>query len=125
MKVVRQFVLMLAVLLPLLAPVMACALPNADMSPAENACCQQMQGQCGNMDMPVSHNCCHKEVPAVAHWNAAIPLKPANIQTDSTMTAGLTRAAFVPPSVVALDRAQWPGSTQPQSPPSAISILRI
>jgi len=125
MKVVRQFVLMLAVLVPLLAPVMACALPNANVSPAENTCCQQMQGQCGNMDMPTSHNCCHKEVPAVAHWNAAIPLKPANIQIDLTITAGLTRAILVPLPAVSSDRVQWIGSTLPQSPPSAISILRI
>ncbi len=44
MRMVRQFALMPAVLLPLLAPTMVCALPSAHLSSAERACCQQMKG---------------------------------------------------------------------------------
>jgi hypothetical protein len=39
-------------------PVMACAVPNAAMTPAERSCCKKMAGQCGNMGMAKSHSCC-------------------------------------------------------------------
>lgn len=39
-------------------PVMACAVPNAEMTPAERACCKKMAGQCGDMGMAKSHPCC-------------------------------------------------------------------
>jgi hypothetical protein len=37
---------------------MACALPNAAMTPAERDCCKKMAGQCGDMGMAKSHPCC-------------------------------------------------------------------
>ena len=125
MKAVRQFALMLAILLPLVAPAMACALPNSDLTPIERACCKQMKGQCGSMAMPASHGCCHKEVPTASHWNAAVQVKAANLQIDLSTVAGLSPAILVPFHVVQSDYAPWHGNTPPQSPPSAISILRI
>ena len=125
MKAVRQFALMLTVILPLLAPTMLCALPNAQLSPAERACCKQMRGKCGGMDMPVSHGCCHKELPTIAHWNAAVQMQSATVQINLFAVAGLPPAILVPLPLVKADYAQWPGSTLPQSPPPAISVLRI
>ena len=126
MKAVRQFVLILAVLLPLLAPVMACALPNAHMTAAENACCKQMKGQCGSMAMPASHGCCHKEIPTAGHWNAAVQTNSTNIQINFSTIAGLPSSAVLAPLTVALSKdTQSPGNALPQSPPTAISVLRI
>jgi len=39
-------------------PVMACAVPNAAMTPAERECCKKMARQCGEMGMAKSHPCC-------------------------------------------------------------------
>jgi hypothetical protein len=50
-------VLALAVLFAAL-PVMACAVPNAAMTPVEQECCKKMAGQCGDMGMSKSHPCC-------------------------------------------------------------------
>lgn len=125
MKVVRQFALILAVVFPLLAPTMACALPSAHLSPAERACCRQMMGQCGSMAMPASHGCCQKEAPTADHWNAAVQIQSANIHIDFSAVAGLSPAILVPLPLVRSDYAQRPGSTLPQSPPPAIFVLRI
>jgi hypothetical protein len=125
MKSVRQFALILTVLLPLLAPTMACALSNVHLSPAERACCKQMKGECGSMGMPASHGCCQKEMPTADHWNAMVQVQSANIQIDLTAVAGLPPAILITLPVSTSDPAQWPASTLPQSPPPTISILRI
>jgi hypothetical protein len=39
-------------------PVMACALPNAAMTGAEQECCKKMAGQCEDMGMAKAHPCC-------------------------------------------------------------------
>jgi hypothetical protein len=125
MKSVRQFALILTVLLPLLAPTMACALSNVHLSPAERACCKQMKGECGSMGMPASHGCCQKEMPTAGHWNVMVQVQSANIQIDLTAVAGLPPAILITLPVSTSDPAQWPASTLPQSPPPTISILRI
>lgn len=125
MKSVRQFAVILMVLLPLLAPTMACALPNAQLSSAERACCKQMKNECGSMGMPASHGCCHKEVSAVDQRNAMIQAQSTSVQIDLTAIAGLPPAILLTLPVSKSDLAQRPASTLPQSPPPAISILRI
>jgi len=127
MKVVRQFalILVLAILLPLVAPAMVCAFPRANLTPVERACCKQMKGQCGNMAMPASHGCCHMEIPTVSLWNTAVQVKSASVQIDLSAVAGHSPAILVPVRVALADYSQQPGSTLPQSPPSAISVLRI
>jgi hypothetical protein len=63
----RVGVLALTVLFAAL-PVMACALPNAAMTPAERDCCKKMAGQCGDMGMAESHPCCQvTATPADLH----------------------------------------------------------
>ena len=125
MKTVRQFALMLAVLLPALAPAMVCALPNAHLSPAERACCKQMEGQCGSMTMPDSHGCCHKEGPTAGPWNAAVQARPASVRIDLAATSKVTPALLLPLPVNLSGQAQWPGRALPQTGPPAISVLRI
>ena len=125
MKAIRQFALVLAIVLPLLSPTMVCALPNVHLSPAEQACCKHMDSLCGTMAMPASYGCCHKEVPTASNWNAAIRASSAKVQMDWSAIAKRSPAILLPMPVVLSDYAQWDGSTLPQSPPSAISVLRI
>jgi hypothetical protein len=59
-------------------PVMACAVPNAEMTPAERECCKKMARQCGDMGMAKSHPCCQSTAtPADFH-----ALKTASSQLD-------------------------------------------
>ena len=125
MKAVCKFALILAVVLPLVTPAMACALPNAHLSPAEHACCKRMQGRCGTMDMPTSQGCCQKEAPTAINWNPAIQANSANISIDLTAPAALLPAMLLPLPVDMPAYMQQPVGTLPQSPPSAISVLRI
>ncbi len=63
----RVGVFALAVLFSAL-PVMACALPDAAMTPAERECCKKMARQCGDMGMAKSHPCCQStDTPADFH----------------------------------------------------------
>jgi len=124
MKAVRHFALMLAVLWPMLAPAMACALPNAHLSSAERACCRQMKDQCGSMTMPASHGCCHKEAPTAEQWNAAVQVNHADIRIDLS-TVAIVHPVDLLPIPVAISVPQRPDSSLPQSPPSSISVLRI
>jgi hypothetical protein len=49
-------------------PVMACAVPNAAMTPTEQECCKKMARQCGDMGMAKSHPCCQSTAtPADFH----------------------------------------------------------
>ena len=125
MKTVRHIALMLAVLLPLLSPAMACALPNVNLSAAERACCEQMKGDCGGMDMPASHGCCHKEVPTAAHRGAAVEMKAASARVDVRVLLVLTVAIVVPVPATLPNLVRWHRSRLPHSPPPKITVLRI
>lgn len=124
MKAIRQFALILAVLLPLLTPAMACVLPGAQMTPAERACCKQMAAQCGHMQMPMSHGCCQKDIPAANQWNVA-QIQSTHICAGLSATAGLPYTGLVQAPSDLRNDATRPGLTLPQSPPAISSILRI
>ena len=63
MKSFIHFRLLLAVLL-VGGPIMACAIPNAQLTAAEKQCCKDMGGDCGQdaSRMPMSHSCCKTSV---------------------------------------------------------------
>jgi hypothetical protein len=46
------------------APMMACLVPNAQLSADEEQCCKEMAGECQktDSDMPASHSCCNTVV---------------------------------------------------------------
>lgn len=120
----RQFALIVAVLLPLVTPAMACVLPNAHLSPAERACCKQMASQCGHMQMPMAHGCCQKDIPAANRWNVA---QIASVQAyiGLSVAAGLPMIVRLPIPSGVPDGVAQPGLTMPQSPPSLTTVLRI
>src|SRR5258707_7377905 len=59
MKLIAYFRMLLAILL-LGGPIMACAVPDAQLTAAEKMCCKDMGGDCGQdaSGMPMSHSCC-------------------------------------------------------------------
>src|ERR1700745_2176956 len=69
MKALRQFGVLVLLLVSCLDPAMACMVRNATMTTEERACCRMMKNQCGQIGMPASHGCCQKTPPSV-HDNA-------------------------------------------------------
>src|SRR5271155_6056843 len=63
MKLAIHFRLLLVVLL-LGGPIMACAVPDAQLTDAEKQCCKDMGGDCGQdaSGMPMPHSCCKTSV---------------------------------------------------------------
>ncbi len=124
MKALRQFAFMLAMILPLLMPNMACALPGVHLTPAERACCRQMKEQCGSMEMPASHSCCGKELPAMTQWSA-VQAPPAHVHLGLSATANLSLIALLQIPANLQGDAPRQSHMLPQSPPATISVLRI
>ena len=123
MRVLRQFGVVVLLLVSCLAPVLACMVPDAQMNTEERACCRLMKNQCGQMEMPASHGCCQK-TPASVHDNA-LDTKAVTFHPVVVSVIWLTTADFVNPSSAVTGWADHPDYSPPKSPPSAISILRI
>jgi hypothetical protein len=119
----RKFAVLVLLLVSCLAPAMACMVPNAQMSTQERACCHVMKSQCGQMEMPASHGCCHKTPPSV-HDNA---LDTKTVTFHPVITSILWLAAFelVNPTSAVTGWVESPDYSPPKSPPATISILRI
>jgi hypothetical protein len=116
-----KFVVLVMLLVWSLMPVMVCALPDAQMTPAEHECCAQMPQQCGGMNMPASHNCCHKQMRS----EQAAPLseKPQVIQHLAAVQ--ILPICHVAIALPILSGAQIEITSRPLSPPASITILRI
>lgn len=119
----RRIATALAVSLSLLTLVMACAVPNAWMTPEEHSCCRHMHGRCGSMNMPASHNCCQRGVQA-RHFDAVQPksayFHPVLVFVSAPPVAGLSGDA---PLICRL--ADSPQHSPPPLPPIVVSVLRI
>jgi hypothetical protein len=122
MRVLRQFDVVVLLLVTCLAPAMACMVPNAQMTAEERACCRTMKNHCGQVEMPASHSCCQKTPPSV-HGNAwatkAVALHPAVVHTIWLAASELTNQTSAAGWV---ERPDYP---PPNSQPPTISILRI
>ena len=80
-----------AVLLMMLGvPAMACVIPDAQLSDAEKACCRQMKGDCGKMEMPNGHSCCETTIKP----QQAAMLKPAPILRDHQIVLAVVPMAM-------------------------------
>jgi hypothetical protein len=119
----RQLAIVVTLLLSLLAPTMACSLPNAQMTAQEHACCQKMKGNCGSMKMPASHSCCGQSMQAT-HFDAA--LQPESVSASAVaVIAALPSPQVVSFHVLTYERVIWQQHSPPISPPPAVSVLRI
>jgi hypothetical protein len=99
---------------------MACTLPEAQMTPAERVCCVEMQRNCSGMDLPASHPCCQKQVrteQTAVVQKSHRPSQPTAIQ----IVLGMQMALPVFP----VREQHLLIVSPPQSPPSAVTILRI
>jgi hypothetical protein len=117
----RKAAVMLALVVALLAPTMACALPNAQMTAQEHACCRKMKGDCGRMRMPASHGCCQQNIQA----NNLDALQPQSASVSSPAVAVLPVYAALDVIADTYERVSWPQHLPPISPPQTASILRI
>lgn len=96
-------------------------LERTDLTAAEQECCRQMASACEHGAMPDTHSCCTKELKPLdkaakqATWSAEMGV----LQTQVETLAGLPNFVAGPqvPSVLF--------DSPPESPPAAVSILRI
>jgi hypothetical protein len=116
----RQLGALVLLLVWSLVPAMACTLPDAQMTPAERACCIQMQRNCSGMDMPASHPCCQKHLRTEQN---ALVQKVQHASQPIVMQI-MPRTQMVIPVSVARERRAL-NVSPPQSPPCAVTILRI
>jgi hypothetical protein len=116
----RQLGALVLLLVWSLVPVMACTLPDAQMTPAERACCVQMQRNCGGMDMPASHPCCQKQVRTE---QSAVVQKGQ--RTSQPIVIQIVPGMQIALPVSPMREQHALNVSPPQSPPSAITILRI
>jgi hypothetical protein len=125
MKRTSIFAAILAVLL-FGGPIMACVVPDAQLTPEEKQCCKEMGGGCqpDQSGMPMSHSCCKTTV------------QPRNdFQPGSTIVAPVLVlvVAFVKPPVEffspdqSIEHALWlrQSRSSPGETTNASSPLRI
>jgi hypothetical protein len=123
MRVLRQFGVLVLLLVSCLAPAMACMVPDAQMNTQERACCRMMKDQCGQMGMPASHGCCQKTPSSVR--DNALDTKAVTFHPVVVAVIWLAASELVNPVSAVADWAERPDYSPPKSPPSTISILRI
>ncbi len=102
-KRLTQMIALLTLLLTCATPVMACMIPDAQMSAQERACCRMMNSQCGQTGMSGMPDCCGK---GPANLQAAA-LRPSasfyNVRTvfltssvlDALLTPGFTSLGWI------------------------------
>jgi hypothetical protein len=105
------------------SPVMACMLPDADLSAEERECCKNMADDCGRMAMPASHSCCKVEVRQADSYliNSRFP----TVHSVSSVTLFVSAREHSLPATPLQANPMSAGHSPPASPPETISILRI
>jgi hypothetical protein len=123
MTALRQFGVLVLLLVSCVAPAMACMVPDAQMSAQERTCCRMMKDQCGQMEMPASHGCCQKIPQGVL--NNALDTKAVAFHPVVATAIWLTASELLNPTAVVGEWIERPEYSPPKSPPSTVSILRI
>lgn len=122
MRILRQFGVLVLLMVTSLAPAMACMAPDPQMNAQERACCRAMKNQCGQMKMPASQDCCQKTPPSA--YDNALNTKVAAFHPVVVSVIWLAAFEVNPASTIAgwVERSDY---SPPKSPPSNISVLRI
>jgi hypothetical protein len=97
--------------------------PSAQMNTEEHACCRMMKHQCGQMEMPASHGCCHKNLLGV-HDNV-LNTKAMDFHPIAAPVVWLAAFELVNPTAAVAGWVEHSNDSPPNSPPTTISILRI
>ena len=122
-KSLRQIGAILLLLVSSVAPAMACMAPDAQMTTEERACCRMMKGQCGQMGMPTSRNCCTK-APAGDQDNA-LKTDTASFHRAALVAIWISSFEVLAPQSASNGWLQRPEHSPPTSLPSAITNLRV
>ena len=123
MKAARQLGIVILLLVSYLTPAMACMVSNVQMNAEERACCRAMKNQCEQMGMQPSHGCCQKTTQSSR--DNALDTKATTYHPVVVAAVWLTISDWSHATSVAVGWLEHPGYSPPQSPPNAISVLRI
>lgn len=123
MRFLRQLGAILLLLISSAAPVMACMRVDAQMSAPERACCRMMKNQCGDMQMPESHGCCHKSLQSVDQ--NALQARSVALRPFSAILVTMAAFDLLVPHSVSAEWVESPQYSPPKSPPSSVSVLRL
>lgn len=123
MRILRQFGVLILLLVSCFAPAMACMVPAAQMNTEERACCHMMKNQCVQMEMQASQNCCQKTPPSV-HDNA-LATQSIAFQPVIIPIIWLAAPELLNPASTVVGWVEHTDYSPPKSPPATISILRI
>ena len=122
-KSLRQFGVILLLLVSCVAPAMACVTPDVQMTAEERACCHMMKSQCGQMEMPSSQDCCKKAMSS--DHESALKTDTASFHPAAFVAGWTSSFELLAPHGVGNGSVQRPEHSPPKSPPSAITVLRI
>jgi hypothetical protein len=123
MRSLRQFGIVVLLLVSYLTPAMACMVSGVPMNAEERACCRAMKNQCEQMGMQSSHGCCQK-TPQSAQDNA-LDTKATAYHPVVIATVWLTVSDWFHPVLITTGWIDHSGYPPPQFPPGSISVLRI
>jgi hypothetical protein len=123
MKGLRQFGVLVLLLVISLAPAMACMVPDAQITSQERACCRTMSSQCGQTEMPAAHGCCQKTPASL--YDHALDTKTVEFHPVVVPVIWLAASELVNPIAAVTAWVERSDHTPPKSRPSTVSILRI
>jgi hypothetical protein len=105
------------------SPVMACMLPDADLTGEERECCKSMADDCGRMAMPASHSCCKAVVRQADVYliNSRFP----TVHSVSSVTLFVSTIEHSLSATPLQAKTMVAAHSPPTSPPETISVLRI
>jgi hypothetical protein len=114
-----QFAAVLLIIAVVAMPVMACVMPNRQMTAEEQSCCKKMAYNCESSRMPASHSCCQHPVSRLI----------ANVTTIWTGDIGFCVTAMIEtpfsPAISMSRGAAHPFESPPESPLKISTVLRI
>ena len=123
MKTLHQLGAVLLLLVVFVAPAMACMAPNAEMTPEERACCRMMKNDCGQMEMPASHDCC-KKTPGMLH-DSALRSDSVSFQPIADATVWVSFLDLLPPHDAINVWVQRPEHSPPKLFSPILTALRV
>jgi len=106
-----------------MAPAMACATRDAQMTTEERACCRMMKSQCGQMEMPTSEDCCKKALNS--DHESFLKTDKASFHSAALVAVWASSLELLAPESISNGSLHRPDHSPPKSPPAAVTILRI
>ena len=122
-KIGSKFAALIALLVLVGMPAMACFVPRQLLNTEEHACCRSMGDQCGSKKMPSPQSCCK----SVSQEQQVYVSSAADLQISSPhlVLAVLPSAPDTVPAVQHFPSISVSDHSPPLSPPETTSILRI